>query len=141
MFPTTQDSANNLCMTDITSESFHNIFVDPNEIKHYCEEHGLKVCLDISHSLMACNFNNWDFNSFLLDISRHVSHLHIADALGFDGEGVELGYGDLDFDVFSKIISDKYENTTFIPEIWQGHKNNGEGFWLALKKLEPYFKN
>lgn len=121
--------------------SFHNIFVDPNEIKHYCEEHGLKVCLDISHSLMACNFNNWDFNSFLLDISRHVSHLHIADALGFDGEGVELGYGDLDFDVFSKIISDKYENTTFIPEIWQGHKNNGEGFWLALKKLEPYFKN
>jgi N-acetylneuraminate synthase len=25
---------------------------------------------------------------------------------------------------------------TFIPEIWQGHKNNGEGAWLALEHLE-----
>ena len=25
---------------------------------------------------------------------------------------------------------------TFIPEIWQGHKNNGEGAWLALERLE-----
>ena len=25
---------------------------------------------------------------------------------------------------------------SFIPEIWQGHKNNGEGFWVALKELE-----
>ena len=25
---------------------------------------------------------------------------------------------------------------TFIPEIWQGHKNAGEGAWLALERLE-----
>ena len=25
---------------------------------------------------------------------------------------------------------------SFIPEIWQGHKNNGEGAWLALERLE-----
>ena len=24
----------------------------------------------------------------------------------------------------------------FIPEIWQGHKNDGEGFWVALERLE-----
>jgi N-acetylneuraminate synthase len=23
-----------------------------------------------------------------------------------------------------------------IPEIWQGHKNEGEGFWVALERLE-----
>jgi len=26
--------------------------------------------------------------------------------------------------------------STFIPEIWQGHKNEGEGFWIALDRLE-----
>ena len=28
---------------------------------------------------------------------------------------------------------------TFIPEIWQGHVNNGEGFWTALERLEQWF--
>ena len=30
-------------------------------------------------------------------------------------------------------------NAGFIPEIWQGHKNDGEGFWVALKRLEQWF--
>jgi len=25
---------------------------------------------------------------------------------------------------------------TWIPEVWQGHENKGEGFWRALEKLE-----
>jgi N-acetylneuraminate synthase len=25
---------------------------------------------------------------------------------------------------------------SFIPEIWQGHRNHGEGFWMALERLE-----
>ena len=28
---------------------------------------------------------------------------------------------------------------SFIPEIWQGHVNNGEGFWTALERLESWF--
>ena len=37
---------------------------------------------------------------------------------------------------------DKYSpKSSFIPEIWQGHKNDGIGFWEALEKLEKYFKN
>ena len=32
---------------------------------------------------------------------------------------------------------DKYnKNTMFLPEVWQGHKNSGEGFWKALEFLE-----
>jgi N-acetylneuraminate synthase len=30
-------------------------------------------------------------------------------------------------------------DASFIPEIWQGHKNDGEGFWRALEILENYF--
>jgi len=29
-------------------------------------------------------------------------------------------------------------DASFIPEIWQGHKNNGEGAWLALERLEQH---
>jgi hypothetical protein len=28
---------------------------------------------------------------------------------------------------------------SFIPEIWQGHKNEGAGFWTALDRLEAWF--
>ena len=27
---------------------------------------------------------------------------------------------------------------SFIPEIWMGHVNNGEGFWTGLDRLEKY---
>lgn len=27
-----------------------------------------------------------------------------------------------------------------IPEIWQGHKNSGEGFWNVLERLENLLK-
>jgi hypothetical protein len=30
---------------------------------------------------------------------------------------------------------------SFIPEIWQGHTNEGEGFWVALARLEKTFAN
>jgi len=30
-------------------------------------------------------------------------------------------------------------DSSFIPEIWQGHKDNGSGFWYALDKLEQWF--
>ena len=42
----------------------------------------------------------------------------------------------MDFPNLLKIIKNNKLKQSFIPEIWQGHKNNGEGFWIALKKLE-----
>ena len=38
-------------------------------------------------------------------------------------------------DSFAEILTDKAPEASFIPEIWQGHKNNGEGFWIALDRL------
>ena len=31
-------------------------------------------------------------------------------------------------------------DASFIPEIWQGHKNNGSAAWLALQRLEEAFQ-
>jgi N-acetylneuraminate synthase len=117
-------------------QSHHNLFVDPNEICSFCTQTKHKICLDISHSMMACNYYHWDFEIFLKDVLPHTVHLHIVDAKGIDGEGVQIGKGDVDFVMLKKLLDTYAPGVQFIPEVWQGHKNNGEGFWLALNFLE-----
>jgi N-acetylneuraminate synthase len=77
---------------------------------------------------------------FVSKISRHVQYLHIVDAKGSDGEGIQIGDGDVDFEDLGKILGNKCKDIPFIPEIWQGHKNQGAAFWEALDFLEPYFQ-
>jgi len=36
----------------------------------------------------------------------------------------------------ASILNSGCSKASFIPEIWQGHKNEGEGFWIALERLE-----
>ena len=61
---------------------------------------------------------------------------HIGDAMGVNGEGLQIGDGNIDFNILGDILKEKCPKAFFIPEIWQGHKNGGEGFWIALDKLE-----
>jgi N-acetylneuraminate synthase len=117
-------------------QSYHNLFVDPIEISKFCESTGHKVCLDISHSMMACNYYKWDMSWFLEKVLPYTIHLHISDAKGIDGEGVQIGEGDVDFKVLSLNLSKYAKGVPFIPEVWQGHKNLGEGFLNALNFLE-----
>ena len=65
--------------------------------------------------------------------------MHIADAEGLDGEGLQIENGDIDFPALAEDLKKTAPNASFIPEIWQGHKNEGEGFWLALERLEIFF--
>ena len=69
-------------------------------------------------------------------MAPYTGHLHIGDALGVNGEGLQIGEGDIDFKRLYTILDASCPNASFIPEIWQGHKNDGEGFWIALDKLE-----
>ena len=65
-------------------------------------------------------------------------HLHISDAAGAGGEGLQIGDGEIDFLSLFELIN-KYKNTIkygFVPEIWQGHQNNGAGFFEALSRME-----
>ena len=122
-------------------QRFHNLFVDPNEIRDFCSKNDFNICFDISHSQLACNEYNWSFSKFIETVAPFTKHLHIGDAKDVDGEGLQIGDGNLDFYNFFKIF-DKYNNhASFIPEVWQGHKNDGEGFWHALNLLEEYSSN
>ena len=72
--------------------------------------------------------------------SRSSAHIppicHFGDAKGLDGEGLQIGEGEIDFDQIGGILRKHAPDASFIPEIWQGHKNMGEGFWTALERLE-----
>lgn len=120
-------------------QSYHNLFVDPEEIAEFCGRAGYRICYDVSHSMMACNYYKWNLEEFTRRVGKYVAHMHVVDALGVDGEGIQIGKGDVNFDRLSYELAEHSPGVQFIPEVWQGHKNSGEGFWFALDFLEGFF--
>lgn len=116
-------------------QRYQNLFVDADEIATWCQRLGLRMCFDISHSKLACNHFNWDFEQFVSKVAPCTAHLHLGDAKGVNGEGIQIGTGDIDFEPLGQQLTELCPTASFIPEIWQGHKNAGEGFWIALNKL------
>ena len=120
-------------------QRFQNLFVHADEIVKWCKKLNLRICFDLSHSKLTCNHFGVDFYEFAEKLAPYTGHLHFGDALGVNGEGLQIGEGDIDFTRLSKILNFSCPNASFIPEIWQGHKNGGEGFWLGLDRLEKMF--
>ena len=120
-------------------QRYQNLFMDPFETATYCEKYNIRICLDISHSKLACNHFNWSFKEFIETVAPYVAHVHVVDAEGVDCEGLQIGEGDIDFYALAELLDTGCPDASFIPEIWQGHKNNGEGFWKALERLERFF--
>ncbi len=116
-----------------------NIFVDAEDTVKFCQDHGYRVCLDVSHSQLAVNHRKSSFTEFVDLVGPYTGHLHLVDAEGVDGEGVQIGDGEINFAALSDQLARFAPHAGFIPEIWQGHKNEGEGFWLALERLEQWF--
>lgn len=117
-------------------QRYQNIFVDADEIVEWCRSLGLRICFDVSHSRLTCNHRGVDFYDFASKVAPLTAHLHLGDAKGLNGEGLQIGDGDIDFDRLGAILRSGSPLASFIPEIWQGHKNGGEGFWIALERLE-----
>jgi sialic acid synthase SpsE/sugar phosphate isomerase/epimerase len=113
-----------------------NIFIFPKESAAFCAKHDLRMCVDISHTKLAANHFGFDFAEGLAQLGPHTAHLHFGDAKGLDGEGLQVGEGEIDFDEIGTVLRRHAPEASFIPEIWQGHKNMGEGFWTALERLE-----
>lgn len=116
-------------------QRYQNLFVEADEILDWSRILGLRVCFDVSHSLLTCNHFGIDFYEFAEKISTVTAYLHIGDAIGLNGEGLQIGEGEIDFDKLFEILGKRCPNAPFIPEIWQGHNNGGEGFWIALDSL------
>ena len=121
-------------------QRYCNLFVDPTEIANFATEYGIGICLDISHTKLACNYLRISFADAIETIAPHALHLHLVDAIGVNNEGVQIGEGDIDWSSLSNQLNRLIPDASFIPEIWQGHVDNGQGFWIALNRLEKLLK-
>ena len=116
-----------------------NLFVDPRGTAEFAERHGRRLCFDVSHTKLSTNYLGMSFADATDLLAPHSEHLHLVDATGVDGEGVQVGDGEIDWAVLAQQLDAMSPGVSFIPEIWQGHVNDGEGFWIALERLEQWF--
>ncbi len=116
-----------------------NLFVDPRDTAAFAEEHDRRLCFDVSHSKLSANYLGMSFAEATDLLAPHTEHLHLVDATGVDGEGVQVGDGEIDWAVLAHQLAAMAPGVSFIPEIWQGHVTAGEGFWIALERLEQWF--
>jgi N-acetylneuraminate synthase len=119
-------------------QQFHNLFLDPLDTAQFAADTGTALCFDASHTKLATNFLGIPFSDAIELLLPHTIHLHLVDARGIDGEGVQVGEGDIDWPDFASAMERLSPGVPFIPEIWQGHINSGEGFWTALDRLEKW---
>lgn len=116
---------------------FGYYFLQAEELINFSKATGHHICLDLSHAQMACAWLGLDLIEYVEKLKPYVKHIHISDAAGYEGEGVQIGTGTVPFGEFFKAYKD-YEGT-WIPEIWQGHVNNHEAAKMALLKLEKIY--
>ncbi len=113
-----------------------NYFLDAEEIAAFCVTTGVNICFDLSHAALYCNAKEKDLNLYISKVLPYIRHIHFADAYGLDGEGVQLGEGDIELERVLPLFSD-YEGS-WVPEVWRGHLQNGREFLRALNILAKY---
>lgn len=119
-------------------QQYHNLFLDPKDTAEFSDTYNTALCLDISHTMLAANFLKIPLSEAVDLLAPRSIHLHLVDGTGVDGEGVQVGEGDVDWAALGKQLRELTPTSSFIPEIWQGHVNNGEGFFTALDRLEKW---
>lgn len=119
-------------------QRYQNLFVLPDEIAKVCSEKGIRICLDVSHSTLTSNYFKINFEDFVAKTAPYTAHIHMGDASGVDGEGIQVGTGEINFKKLCQQLQQYCPQASFIPEIWQGHKNMGQEFRVALERLEEF---
>lgn len=104
-----------------------------NDTIQFIEENQFPICLDISHLFMCKSNLEMPFENAFETLLKNTEHIHIADAKGIDGEGIEIGFGDEEnLDYIKRILQKPNQK---VIEVWQGHLDFYAGFRKALKTL------
>lgn len=117
-------------------QQYHNNFMTADEIADYCERTGQKICYDTSHAKLWCNYADVDLYEHAKTLRPYTKYLHVADAVGIDGEGIQIGEGEINWERIMGLFDDF--NGPIITEIWRGHERRGAGFKKAAEKLTRY---
>ena len=74
-------------------QRYQNLFVSADDCVRWCDQLGLRMCLDVSHSRLTCNHLGSDFYGFLERVAPYAAHIHMGDAKGVNGEGLQIEWG------------------------------------------------
>lgn len=111
-------------------------FMPPEDMVKFCEYFNLGMTFDICHAGLYCNHEGISIGDYAAKVRHLVKHMHISDTKGIDGEGVQVGEGDMNFDaVFEQM---KNTDTSWVTEIWSGHLHHGAGCRHSLHRLGKY---
>ena len=113
-----------------------NFFMDGKEIANFCKEFQMGICFDLSHAALYCNAKDKDLCEYIRTVLPYIRHIHMADAYGLDGEGVQIHEGDIDFEQVMPLFAEYRDS--WVPEVWRGHLENGKGFFVAMQRLATY---
>lgn len=111
--------------------AFNTEVFSTKEDINYIKKYNIQICLDIAHLIMSANFYGDDWYLWFKELKNNIKHIHLSDAYGTNGEGVEFGQGDLK-NIDEILNFDKIK----VLEVWQGHLNNFTGFKDAISYLE-----
>lgn len=111
-------------------------FMRPQDMADFCKSLSLGMTFDICHAQLYCKYAGISLVDYAKIVLPYVRHVHISDAHGIDGEGVQIGEGELDFDALFRHLEKR--QFSWVPEIWSGHVNHGAGTHHALCCLEKY---
>ncbi len=118
-------------------EWFQHGFMLVEDMLEFCNYFDLGITYDICHASLYCNEFNVNLEDYTRKIMPIVKHIHISDAYGNNGEGIQIGEGSIDFD---KVLNEvqKY-SFTWVPEIWSGHLHSGAGTYKCMQILNEKY--
>ena len=111
-------------------------FMTEDDMIEFCQYFGLKMTLDMCHAQLYCKSCDKNLAMYTRKVKPYISHLHISDATGVGGEGVQIHEGEIDFDSALNELEDC--DCSWVTEIWAGHTNNGQGVYKSMLELQKY---
>jgi N-acetylneuraminate synthase len=112
---------------------FQRVLTRPEDFIYIHEHTGLGMTFDISHAQLECNHSGLRLVDLIRECRPIIRHLHVADASGIDGEGVQIGDGSVGWpEALGELSGAEF---TWVPEVWSGHLNQMAGFIEALNRL------
>ncbi|CAN0193865.1 unnamed protein product, partial [Ectocarpus fasciculatus] len=111
-----------------------NLFVNEEDIDLVLANE-INICLDIAHLILSANYYNKEWYEWYTRLIKKCVHIHLSDAVGTDGEGVDFGTGDLGH--YKEILN---QECIKVIEVWEGHLNEGEKFYKAIEFLNEKHK-
>jgi len=107
-----------------------NIFIEPGDFFVFSDNIG-GCTLDICHAFLATKVGkNEHIIEMKKSLGKMIKHVHASDAKPPHHEGLQIGDGLVDFELIKDF------SVGIIPEIIDGHRNEGEGFGIALSRLK-----